>query len=271
MRQTVLLLSLCFLTASLISNQTRASDLEKEKRWQEQIVESLMVGEAVELTLTGKSEKILGLYTPATAKSKQGGAILLHGIGAHPNWPDVIYPLRTELPEHGWATLSIQMPILVNDAAPAKYIPLFDEVSARIEAAISFLKAKNINNIVLIGHSMGAAMGSYYLSITPKPAIQAFVGIGMGLSKDDPKMDTPTTLAKIKIPVLDLYGSQDLGSVLDSVERRGNAGSLAGNPYYQQLRIIGADHFFRNMDAELIKRVRGWLKHYASGVELPLK
>ena len=206
-----------------------------------------MVGEAVDLTQAGKSEKVLGLFTPSTAKKRQGGAVILHGIGAHPNWPDIIYPLRTELPEHGWTTLSIQMPVLANDADPAKYAPLF------------------------IGHSLGSAMGSYYLSITPKSGIRAFVGIGMSLSKADPKMDTPTTLAKIKIPVLDLYGSQDLASVLDSVKRRGNAGRLAGNKYYRQLRIMGADHFFLDMDTVLVKRVHGWLKRYAGGVEITVR
>ena len=271
MRQTVLLLSFSLIITSFISSQSLASDQAKEKRWQEQIIESLMVGEAVDLTQAGKSEKVLGLFTPSTAKKRQGGAVILHGIGAHPNWPDIIYPLRTELPEHGWTTLSIQMPVLANDADPAKYAPLFEEVAGRINAAISYLKARDIKNIVLIGHSLGSAMGSYYLSITPKSGIRAFVGIGMSLGKADPKMDTPTTLAKIKIPVLDLYGSQDLASVLDSVKRRGNAGRLAGNKYYRQLRIMGADHFFLDMDTVLVKRVHGWLKRYAGGVEITVR
>ena len=264
MRLILLLFSLNF----LICQQASASDLDKEKRWREQIVESLMVGEAVDLSLAGKSEKFLGIYTPSSSKKRQGGAIILHGIGAHPNWPDVVYPLRTQLPEFGWSTLSIQMPVLTNDAAAADYAPLFEEVSERIDAAVSFLKAKDIRNTVIIAHSMGATMGSYYLSVKPKSAIRAFIGIGMGQSKADPKMDIAITLAKIKVPLLDLYGSQDLDSVLDSVTLRRQAGNIAKNKNYRQLRIMGADHFFRDMDAELVKRVRGWLKRYASGMEI---
>jgi len=84
-------------------------------------------------------------------------------------------------------------------------------------------------------------------------------------------MDTPTSLAKIKIPVLDLYGEEDLFSVLNSVERRANAAAQAGNKHYYQLRIPGANHFFRDQEEILVKRVGGWLNHYAAGKELQVK
>jgi hypothetical protein len=40
-------------------------------------------------------------------------------MGAHPDWPEVIQPLHSGLPESGWTTLSVQMPILANDARAA--------------------------------------------------------------------------------------------------------------------------------------------------------
>ncbi len=79
-----------------------ASDLPKERRWADQIVDSVMVGDVVWLR-TG-DHRFLGLYTPATTFRTRGGVILMHGTGVHPNWRDVIFPLRTELPERGWAT-----------------------------------------------------------------------------------------------------------------------------------------------------------------------
>ncbi len=42
--------------------------------------------------------------------------LLAHGIGIHPNWEQVIQPLRVALSEQGWNTLSIQMPVLANEA-----------------------------------------------------------------------------------------------------------------------------------------------------------
>jgi len=256
--------------AASAGNRT-GSDTAKEKRWAEQIEDNLLDGELVWLSAKGQSEKFLGIYTRETAKTAQGGAILLHGMGAHPDWPDVIFPLRTQLPEYGWTTLSIQMPVLDNDAAFADYAPLFAQVAGRIDAAIAFLKSKGINNIVIIGHSLGASMGAYYLSSNKKADVRAFVGIGMSMSKQDKRMDTPDSLANIKIPVLDLYGEQDMPSVLDSVKRRANAATEAGNKDYFQLRTAGADHFFRDQEEILVKRVRGWLNRYAAGKELPVK
>ena len=261
------------MTSSLlfsVATNLWASDFAKESRWREQIVDSLLVGEVIDLKLKSSKENILALYTPATGK-REGGIIVLHGTGAHPNWPDVIYPLRTELPEYGWSSLSVQLPVLANDAKHADYLPLFDEVAERINAGTQFLKSKGVNNIIIIGHSMGAAMASYYLSTQPKTDIRAFIGIGMSSSKADPKMDTPSTLAKIKIPVLDLFGSRDLDSVLASVKQRNNAGIKAKNNFYFQKKITGANHFMQDKEAEMIKRIRGWLKRYAAGIEIPLQ
>ncbi|VAX09252.1 hypothetical protein MNBD_GAMMA25-2040 [hydrothermal vent metagenome] len=254
-----------------LGTTSAASDIAKEKRWAEQIKDSLLDGELVWLNAKGQSEKFLGIYTQETAEVAQGGVIILHGMGAHPNWPDIIFPLRTELPEYGWTTLSIQMPVLDNDANFIDYAPLFDEVGGRIDAAIKLLKSKGIDNITLIGHSLGATMGAYYLSSNTDTEIRAYVGIGMGWSRQDKRMSTPVSLAKISIPVLDLYGEQDLPAILDSVERRANAAQQAGNQHYYQLRTTGADHFFRDREETLVKRVRGWLNRYAAGKELRVK
>ncbi len=247
------------------------SDQAKEKRWAAQIEDGLLDGEIVWLTPRGQQTKFLGIYTRETAKTAQGGAILLHGMGVHPDWPDVIFPLRTGLPEYGWNTLSIQMPVLDNEAAFTDYAPLFDEVAPRIDAAIALLKSKGINNIVLIGHSLGSVMGAYYLANHAKANIRAFVGIGMSWSRKQERMNTPALLARIKIPVLDIYGEQDLFPVLDSVERRANAANAGGNAHYYQLRVPGADHFFRDNEETLVKRVGGWLNRFAAGEELPAK
>lgn len=238
-----------------------ASDMEKEKRWEAQIVDNLLTGEAVKLK-AGAIE-ILGLYTPSAGKQVLGGAIVLHGIGAHPAWPEVIEPLRTQLPEHGWHTLSLQLPILPNDAKAEDYAPLFGEVAPRINAGITYLKQKGIKNIVIVAHSLGAAMSSAYLADKPDPAIHAFVGIGMGAVPGDPRMDNAISLGKIKVPVLDIFGSMDLQPVIENARARSDAAKKAGNKNFTQTKVAGADHFFNQMDDELVKRVRGWLARNA--------
>lgn len=246
----------------------QASDVLKERRWASQLKESLLVGEAV--TLRAGPVEFLALYTPASGEVQRGGVILLHGLGAHPDWPDVINPLRQELPEAGWATLSLQLPVRASDARFEEYLSLFPAANARISAGIDYLQQQGILNVALVGHSLGAAMGAYFLAEGAAGAerVRAFVGVGMG-QRPGSVAHTPDMLAKITRPVLDIYGSQDLRGVVDSAAARQAAAQLANNPAYRQQRIMGADHFFRGQDGLLVKRVASWLTRYAPGTQLP--
>ena len=263
----VRLKTLLIVGLSLLFNLSQASDLEKEKRWANQVVDSILVGEAQWLN-AGKV-KFLSIYTENTSAKSLGGAIILHGTGVHPNWDQVIRPLRTQLPEFGWTTLSLQLPILSNEAGYQDYIPLFSEVAPRIKAGVDFLKAKGIHNIVIIAHSLGSTMAAYYLGNKPDPAISAFVAIGAsGNFYKSNKVDFLSSLKTIKVPVLDLFGSDDLNSVLKSEKAKAAVARKAGNKNYTQVKIAGANHFFDDKNAVLVKRVRGWLLKNAAGTEI---
>ena len=233
----------------------QASDLAKEKRWANQVVDAILDGEAVWLD-DGHSE-FLGIYTDAADESDRS-VIVMHGTGIHPDWQQVVQPLRVGLTEHGWNTLSIQMPILPNEAEYPEYAPLYDEVAPRIDAAIRYLKDNGSKHIVLIGHSQGASMAAYYLTTSKQP-IEGFVAIGMAAFADDPRMDSTLSLKKIHVPVLDLYGSADLEVVLKSVDKRSAAAKQAGNTDYTQLKINGANHFYDGHEDELVDTVSNWL------------
>ena len=111
-------------------------------------------------------------------------------------------------------------------------------------------------------------MGTIYLSEKSNPSIKAFVAIGLGSSDLDPRLDSVTNLAKINsMPVLDMYGSQDLDFVRDNAEQRAEKSKLA-NKKYQQKKIDGANHFFVGMNDVLVKTVYSWLAYNAPGVEV---
>jgi pimeloyl-ACP methyl ester carboxylesterase len=78
----------------------------------------------------------------------------------------------------------------------------------------------------------------------------------------DEKMNGALALEKITLPVLDLYGSRDLDSVLMSSDTRARAAHKSGNPDYRQLAIEGGDHFYVGVEDELVRRVYGWLKNH---------
>jgi pimeloyl-ACP methyl ester carboxylesterase len=243
------------ITLLVFSVNAQASDLAKEKRWADQVVDAILDGEAVWLN-DGTSE-FLGIYTEA--EEDQGRAVIvMHGTGIHPDWQQVVQPLRVGLIEHNWNTLSIQMPILPNEAEYAEYAPLYDEVAPRINAAIDFLRKNGSKEIVLIGHSQGAAMAAYYLSIT-KQNVNGFVAIGMASLADDVRMDSINSLKKITVPVLDIYGEDDLEEILISVDDRAGAAKQAGNKNYIQVKVAGSNHFFDGKEDELVEAVAAWL------------
>lgn len=243
------------------------SDRYDEKRLATQLSQTIKVGIPVQLPINNGS--FLALYTEASTPMSRGGAILLHGLGAHPDWPQMISPLRRQLPDYGWHTLSIHMDLIPNNATHRDYDHLYRDTHQRIRAAIDFLEKKGIYNIVLIGHSLGASMGLAYTTseLGKSSGIIAFVGIAMyDPANINKQFITPTAIAAINIPVLDIFGSLDTVEILDSAANRDLAAKKVDNKQLYQLKVAGADHFFTGLESKLIKRIRLWMNKRAPSV-----
>ena len=249
-------LIIAWITLLMLAAPVAASDLEKEQRWREQVEDSIMDGEAVDLVVEGR--EIFAIYTEAEDGSDKG-MIVVHGTGIHPNWQQVVQPIRVEMAAHGWNTLSIQMPILHNEAQYEEYVALYPEVPPRLSAAEAFLKDRGIQTLLIAAHSQGATMSSYYLSRHPSD-VKGLIAIGMGATQKDSHINSAQSLKKITIPVLDLYGDDDLPGVLDTVDARTE--SSAHNAQYSQQMIKDANHFFDGMDDELVSAVAGWAQQF---------
>ncbi len=249
-------LTIAWITLLMLAAPVAASDLEKEQRWREQVEDSIMDGEAVNLVVEGR--EIFAIYMEAEDSSDKG-MIVVHGTGIHPNWQQVVQPIRVEMAAHGWNTLSIQMPILHNEAQYEEYVALYPEVPPRLRAAEAFLKDRGIQTLLIAAHSQGATMSSYYLSRHPSD-VKGLIAIGMGATQKDSHINSAQSLKKITIPVLDLYGDDDLPGVLDTVDARTE--SSAHNAQYSQQMIKGANHFFDGMEDELVSAVAGWAQQF---------
>ncbi|RTZ60335.1 MAG: DUF3530 domain-containing protein [Gammaproteobacteria bacterium] len=250
------------LLALFLAAPAQASDYAKESRWADQILDGLFDGEPVWLEADG--HRFLSIWTPAKNNPK-GAAILLHGTGVHPDWPQVISPLRTALPDQGWSTLSLQMPVLGATATMNDYAAELDEADARIDAAVEYLQSRKVKKIILIGHSLGAAMGSHYLAQRPASPIQVFVGLGMGDSRID-ALNNAKNLAKTTRPVVDVYGENDLPNVVASAKQRKAARKSTGT-LYKQVEIKDTDHFFTGHEQEAIDDVVKWANFMLGDVE----
>ena len=204
----------------------------------------------------------MAIFTESANTSNERAIILLHGLGAHPDWPAVIHPLRVGLPEYNWSTLSIQLPVLANGVPIQDYGPLFKEAAPRIQAATEYLQSQGSRSIVLVSHSLGAAMASWYIATQKNEQIKGIVTIGLSDLELQPDINILQSIENIQLPLFDLYGSRDLDSVLHSAAARKKAAIKSANRDYQQKRITGADHFFNNYDDALVRTVYGWLKRY---------
>ncbi|BBO99623.1 DUF3530 family protein [Sulfuriferula nivalis] len=228
----------------LISDLTFAADYAREQKWADEVVPGVVVGDPVYLE-QADGHKFLTIYTPV--KDAKAALVIVHGRGINPDW-GLIGVLRSELPDHGYTTLSVQMPVLASSANESAYLATFPDAVQRLQIAVDFLKAKGYTKIGLVSHSLGSRMSAKYMTGKPDAAVQVWVAIGMPDS---------VNYSKISVPVLDLYGENDLPAVLKTARAR--LASLQGKAGSTQQRVAHADHFFDNMDAQLIDAVAKYL------------
>jgi alpha/beta superfamily hydrolase len=231
MRYLIVLACLC------LSGLAWGQDYQREQRWADQILPSLMVGDAVWLTQK-EGHKFLGLYTEA--KNARGAVILAHGRGWSPDY-ELYGILRTKIAEQGYTTLAIQLPVLGGGAKIGDYLYTFPDAAERFQIAADFLKAKGYKNIAIVSHSLGAAMANQYLIKTDDKTVKAwvFVGIINGLEE----------MFRIKMPVLDVFGSKDWEiTQVGAYERKKQIMKIKGS---DQVVVPEALHFFEGKEDQL--------------------
>ena len=240
-----------------------ASNLDREKRMADEIVDAILDGEAV--FLQANDNAFLSIYTESD--EAQGVAIILHGRGFHPDWQDTVNPLRVGLAESGWNTLSVQMPVLEKQAKYYDYVPLFPEAIPRIESAIAYarerMKQKKLTGkVVLIAHSCGAHMAMEWIREKDgkvEGIISAYIGAGMGAKDYKQPMEQPFPLPKMTIPVLDIYGAKEYPAVLRMAPGRLAMIKKAGHKKSKQVVVPDANHYFTDKGDELVAPVVEWL------------
>lgn len=208
---------------------------------------------------TSTGREFLGLYQPAYGRLPRRVVVLVHGMGGHADWPDVIAPLRRQLPQSGWSTLSIQMPLLPARQPVEYYGRTITEANRRIAAAVDFLRSRNYDIVVLAGYSFGAASVLSYLqqqtpveaAITISPLAREFL---------QPQVDLVKLYGGVDLPLLDIYGSEDYPEVRDGARKRQEAADQAENPDYEQVTLPDADHFYTRQQNNLTAQIVAWLQ-----------
>ena len=122
---------------AILSSSAFSQDYDKEKRWADDALKTLIVGEAAWLEQKN-GHRFLALHTQAD--KPRGAAIIAHGRGWSPDW-ELYGALRAKIAEAGYTTLSIQLPVLPSTAILGLYVPLYPDARERFQLAVDFLKA----------------------------------------------------------------------------------------------------------------------------------
>jgi len=215
-----------------------APDYAREKRLADEVVPSIVVGDAVTLQ-TGAGRRFLGLLTiPAKPRA---ALILVHGMGVHPDF-GLTGELRARLADRGYTTLSIQMPVLAADADAAGYPVLFPEAGQRIAAAIDYLRGKGATKVAIVSHSVGARMVNEFLAHRPDAPLMAWVPLTISSGGFE-------SLDGVHFPVFDIYAEKDTDAVLKGAPARAKVlRRIRGS---KQAMVYGTDHYFGKKEKEV--------------------
>jgi alpha/beta superfamily hydrolase len=245
-----------------------AQDYAREKRWLDEIAPAVVVGDPVMIKASSGRE-FLGLYTEA--QHPRATIVIVHGTGVHPDH-SVIGMLRNRLVDQGYNTLSIQMPVLAADAPGEAYAPLFPDAADRIARAADWVATKErakgqVPKLVLLSHSLGSRMANAYLDTVavaspPASPFAAWVALGSGV---------PFTAAtpRYPFPIIDIYGEQDLPTVLASAAQRKAALNIPRGS--RQTLLARADHFFTGQETALVATVDNFLRDTVARPGQPAK
>lgn len=239
----------------LYSSVLPAAGSDREQQLAERLSVAVGAGEPVRLRADGE---FLGLYHAALGRLPRRAVVVVHNMGGHPDWPEVVAPLRTGLPAGGWSTLSLQMPLLTAQAPADDYGATLDRAARRIDAGVMFLRQKGYSHVVVLGYGFGASQALAYMA--DKNDADGLVMLGI-LAREylKPAVDIPALLAGVEAPILDIYGGRDFPEVVERADRRRQAARESAAEYSRRV-VEGADHYFTDRQSRLLELLQEWLQ-----------
>jgi pimeloyl-ACP methyl ester carboxylesterase len=221
--------------------------------------------------LSVAGEQIDAVYIEESYGERFGAIVLFHDLGQQFETRDVITPLRHELAQYGWSTLTLTLAYL--DDAHVMLSTSIDNKDQqtesdgqqqtgtdlpavsneqRTQAALAFLEAKEIDRVLFLGHGEGGRVAAELLS-------QLSIPINGLVFVNTPEIEEQF-IEPLKLPIFDLYGSNALAGIEQAIKKRTVAMKRAENSNYVAREIIGANHAFYGMDSLLVNSIRAWLK-----------
>lgn len=251
-----------------------------------------------------------GEFTALWKKGRTGttfGALLIVPTdGQTANWPHTIETLRSELPQTGWSTLSIDIEAQAqakppkrsqhaseavlseeqtdtSDTLPNESNNESDPNRERIKAAIEFLHSEGQYNIVLAGYGnsakrvleyaqengatgMSKNMKSNVTQNMQRP-IRAMIMVNPKSSRGEDIETLINTITFTDMPMLDVIVGRHYIDT-HGAEARKQSAMDAGIDTYLQVQLMEPSTVVFGKENRLSRRIRGFLTKYAKGVEI---
>lgn len=237
-------------------------------------------------------QEIDSAYVEETLGSRHGVIVFFHDQGEAFESNGVITPLRHQLPEHGWSTLTLshdlpfESNIMLSASRADQQVPVEGESNnnaalgnatedangdvatgnkiknlvpppvpnkERVEAALTMLQAKGFERVIFLGHGKGAEVAIAMLDSQTLPVV-GLILVGMA------DVDIDDDFKGSEIPVLEVYGEYDLSGVEMAIKQRRASMKRVAKTNYSVRQVLGANHVFYGLESMLLMTVRSWLK-----------
>ena len=226
----------------------------REENINNQIIEYIFDADVIKIS--SKIENNFNLISNQGNESKYS-VLLLHGRGLYPTEPNVIDPLRISFVEEGIDTYSLQLPVLDKGESYNEYKKIFKYSDERITSTINFIQSKNL---IIIAHSCGAHMLISWAKKNNIKNLAGFVLIGAGAVDKNQKIADGLDYNIINIPILNIYGEYDHGSVKNHATIFNDVIKEKNDSVSKNVEIKGSDHNHLNESNLLVDIVNSWLK-----------
>jgi len=280
-RLFLILASIIGFMATCLPTSASASNYLYEYEISESLKEGIPEKEFIWLD-TGLKRKTLALRVNSKSTEAKGVVVILPDLGHHPDWPNIIHDLRYYLPQHGWATLTIQPPVDIDLENQHDFEAAYQTIKQRVTAAIKYIKADAPEFVVLLGRGKSANYAIRYVAETQNTDHSAHSVVFVS-AFDSRYLTTSAYMKSIATPMLDIFAENDHPQVLESAHARIIAARFAaklksapqnlsstrkvqqlalnktGNLRYRQIIIPGATALFTAQTKTLLKSIRGWL------------
>jgi len=221
--------------------------------------------------LSVAGQNIDAAYIEETFGVRHGAIVLFHDQGAQFESPGVITPLRHQLADSGWSTLTVALDlpaepkVMLSTTLQTEGANVDEQATEnatntlppvpnrqRVEAALAFLEAKSVERVLFLGQGQGGHLAIDMLATKTFP-IAGLMMIGVS------ELERNDVFTTLDIPILEVYGSQDLDGVEKAIKHRKALmkGELEADHSIRE--VMGASHDYYGLEPMLITTVRSWL------------